>query len=145
MKTAVIILNWNGKENTLACLESVAKLKTENDELTSIVVDNNSHDNSVAEVKRAYPEATILENKQNLGFAGGMNTGIRHALGQHADFILILNNDTIVDHSLLVELMREIELNPNVGIASPKIYFAKGFEYHKYRYRNKSSHQRSWE
>ena len=75
MKIALIILNWNGKKDTLECLDSIAKLEYKNFE--TILVDNGSTDDSVASFP---PHITLLKNKENLGFAEGNNVGIRYAL-----------------------------------------------------------------
>jgi GT2 family glycosyltransferase len=75
----------------------------------------------------------LIKNKSNLGFAGGNNVGMRYALEHGADRVMVVNNDMIVDKDLLVYLIKAI--NENVGILSPKIYFAKGFEFHKEKYK----------
>ena len=98
-KVAVIILNWNGKEDTLECLASVKKLDYSNYEI--VLVDNGSVDDSVDAISKQYPDMTLLQTGENLGYAGGNNVGIRWALEQGADYILLLNNDTIVAADLL--------------------------------------------
>lgn len=140
MQVAIVILNWNRKEDTLECLRSVQGLRIENYELSVIVVDNASSDDSVEAVKRFIknknlPSAepcsfVLLENEKNLGFAAGNNVGIKHALAQGADFVLILNNDTIVDKNLIEDFLSGAEEYKEAGVFSPKIYFAPGFEYH---------------
>jgi GT2 family glycosyltransferase len=70
-----------------------------------------------------------------LGFAGGNNVGIKYALENKADYILVLNNDTTVDKNLLVRLVEVAKKKKRFGILSPKIYFAKGFEFYKERYK----------
>src|SRR3990167_5910342 len=97
-KIFVIILNWNGKEDTLACLESLEKV---NMPYSLIVVDNGSNDDSVLAIRNTYPDIILLENRKNLGYAEGNNVGIRWALKNGADYLLILNNDTIVDPNIL--------------------------------------------
>lgn len=79
----------------------------------------------------------LVENQINLGFSGGNNLGIRHALENGADYVLILNNDTIADKDFLQNLVEVAEKDIHIGIVSPKIYFAKGFEFHKDRYLEK--------
>ena len=98
-KASIIILNWNGKEDTLECLESVGKIDYPN--FDTIVVDNGSSDESVKAFQKEFPKVKVLETGENLGYAGGNNVGIRYALDNGADYILILNNDTIVDSQLL--------------------------------------------
>jgi GT2 family glycosyltransferase len=133
-KVALIILNWNGKENTLECLRSVAKLVRKNINLEIYVVDNASSDGSVEEIKRKFPYVHTIQNKQNKGFTGGNNVAIRQALKHNADFVWLLNNDTIVEKRALVELADVFD-DPSVGIAASKIYFMKGYEFHHDRYK----------
>ena len=127
---AVIILTWNGKELTLDCLRSFASVKTPN--LRILVVDNGSTDDTVAAVRALGDgRVTIIENGANLGFAAGNNAGIRRALdhgdhGDHgADFILLLNNDTVVDPPFVDQLLAAMALESDIGIAGPKIYYSK--------------------
>lgn len=137
VRVYIVILNWNRKEETLACLESLEGLKVSGFELKIIIVDNASSDNSVsAFVKfKSKFEVEIIENKKNLGYAMGNNVGIEYALNDKSDFILILNNDTQVSPSLVLNLLQSARNNPKAGAFSPKIYFAKGYEFHKSRYK----------
>ncbi|KKQ27050.1 MAG: putative glycosyltransferase [Candidatus Levybacteria bacterium GW2011_GWA2_37_36] len=140
MKHVVIsLLNFNGKKNTLECLESLKNIKKDNFKLTIVVVDNASTDGSAESIRHyvsssKYDGVKIIENKRNLGFSGGHNMTIKYALENSADYILILNNDTYVDKNFLTGLLSVAERNSNVGILIPKIYFAPEFEYHKNRY-----------
>lgn len=127
-KVFIIVLNFNGKKDTLECLQSLKKSEV-------IVVDNGSTDGSVRAIRDKFPEIKILENKKNLGFAKGNNVGIRYALNQGADYIILLNNDTIVEINTLVRLIEVASSNNRIGILGPKIYFAKGFEFHQGRYK----------
>lgn len=126
----LIILNYNGIKETLECLESVRSANKQDIDLKVVVVDNNSKDESL-KMLGGIKDIKLLENKNNLGFSGGMNTGIKYALGQGADHIVLLNNDTIVHKDLFVNLEKA---SKNGDIIAPKIYFAKGFEFHKDRY-----------
>ena len=123
-KVSIIILNWNGWEDTLECLKSLYQITYPN--YNVIVVDNGSTDNSPEILREIYPEIDIIENKENIGFAEGSNVGIRYALNRGADYILLLNNDTTVDPEFLTELVEAAEENPDVGILGPRIYY-----YHK--------------
>ena len=117
----IIVLNWNGKEDTVECLESLNHISYPNYEV--IVVDNGSTDDSVEQLKARYPEIKVIENQENLGFGEGYNVGIRTALQENTEYVLLLNNDTIVDPRFLDELTNVAELDPRVGFAGPKIYF----------------------
>lgn len=120
-KVFVVILNWNGKDDTIECLKSVSKINYSNYEV--IVVDNASGDGSVATIRRVFPAVTLIENKSNLGFAAGNNVGIRYALDKGADFILLLNNDTTVDADLLNELVAAYGTIPVAAFLGGKIFF----------------------
>lgn len=139
MKVSIVILNWNRPSDTLECLKSVKRLRIADYSLNIILVDNGSTDNSVKKIK-SYIQNTkynirILVNDQNLGFAEGNNVGIRHAIKNGANYILVLNNDTVVDKDLIIELIKAAKKYPKAGAFSPKIYFAKGHEFHKDRYK----------
>ena len=121
---SIIVLNWNGKHDTVECLESLSHISYPNYEV--IVVDNGSTDGSVEQFKARYPEITVIENQDNLGFAEGNNVGIRAALQEDTEYVLLLNNDTIVDPRFLDELINVAEREPRVGFAGPKIYYYDG-------------------
>src|SRR5690349_2452680 len=101
-RIAVLVLNWNGRDDTLQCLESLSKVDYPNFDV--IVVDNGSIDDSVQAIRASFPSLLLIENGANLGYAEGNNAGMRVALERGADFILLLNNDTVVDGDLLKEL-----------------------------------------
>lgn len=100
---AIITLNWNNPDDTLACLRSVAAL--DYPAVSTFVVDNGSTDDSVARIRASFPEVPILETGANLGYAGGNNAGIRYALAHGADFTCILNNDVVVAPDFLEPLV----------------------------------------
>jgi len=104
MKIAVVILNWNGKSDTLACLESLRKMNYDN--FFTVVADNGSSDDSVVTIRKQFPEVFVVENGENLGFAEGNNRAIRLALSKGADAVFLLNNDTIIDPDALSAFAR---------------------------------------
>lgn len=116
---SVIILNWNNAPDTLECIDSVVSLDYPN--FTIVVVDNGSTDGSVSVVKARFPEITVLENNDNLGYAEGNNIGIRYALEHGADYALVLNNDTVVDSKMLMELVAVARSVPLAGMVGPKV------------------------
>ncbi|MBI2019742.1 glycosyltransferase family 2 protein [Candidatus Daviesbacteria bacterium] len=131
-KTAIITLNYNGKDDTIEFLESLKLLKKNGTELRVIVVDNASGDGSVSAIKDKFPDVDILQTGANLGFSGGLNKGIEYAKIWGADYFLLINNDCLIkDENLITELVSALEKDPKIGLVSPKIYFAKGFEYKK--------------
>ena len=121
-KVAVVVLNWNGKALTLDCLESLSAIETPH--VVLIVVDNASTDGSVDAIREAYGKSVIVVvNDENLGFAKGNNVGIDRALSLGCDFVLLLNNDVVVDAGLIDNLLSAFAADPSVGIAGPKIYY----------------------
>ena len=120
-RIVVVILNWNGRDDTLECLESVEKIDYPN--FGVIVVDNGSCDDSVAAIHAAFPRVEVIETGANLGFSGGNNAGIKRALELGADYVLLLNNDTEVDERLLRAFVSAAERFPNAAAFSAKIYF----------------------
>lgn len=134
-KVAIVILNWNGKEDTLECLKSLEKLNVEGYQLQIFVVDNASTDDSVGTIEKRYENINVIKNRENLGFAEGNNVGIKRAFKNDSDYIVLLNNDTIVGKDLINGLVETFNENPDAGIISPKIYFAPKFEFHKDKYK----------
>lgn len=118
----IIILNWNGKTDTLECLRSLHSLQYKNFGIT--VVDNGSIDGSVEAIRTEFEHICIIETGENLGFAGGNNTGIKHALQQGADYVLVLNNDTYVDDLLLDRLVISSREYSDAVMLGPAILFA---------------------
>lgn len=116
-----VVLNWNGYEDTVACLNSIEGIDYPN--FQTIVVDNGSNDGSGEKIEDSYPDISVLYNQENLGFSGGMNTGIRYAIDSGADYVWILNNDTIIPESLnlIQRLISPLEESSSVGMTSPLI------------------------
>ncbi|MEI7813712.1 MAG: glycosyltransferase family 2 protein [Coriobacteriia bacterium] len=120
-KAAIIIVNWNGWEDTIACLDSCAGLDYANREM--LVIDNGSTNDSVARIRAAHPSVAVLETGANLGFAGGNNVGILTAIEHGASYIWLLNNDTTVEPRALSALVETIAANPDAGVAGSKITY----------------------
>jgi GT2 family glycosyltransferase len=116
----IVILNWNNAPDTLACLESVLALTYS--ALRILVVDNGSTDGSAAAIQAAYPQVELLPLDRNYGYAEGNNRGIRHALRTNPDYILVLNNDTLVASSMLSELVKVAEERETIGMVGPRMY-----------------------
>ena len=120
-KISVIILNYNNPFDTLECVYSLMKNNFNSYEL--ILVDNGSTDNSkeiLKELESEFSNLTFIINKKNLGFAGGNNVAVEAARG---DYILLLNNDTVVKSDFLSGLMKQASEHHEAGIFCPKIYF----------------------
>jgi GT2 family glycosyltransferase len=172
-KVCIIILNWNGWEDTIECLESLYNISYPN--YNAVIVDNDSQDDSLARI-RAYARGevavesaslrhncrieplhvttytrreaediqlatlskklaeesrnnasnaslVIIQNEQNFGYPEGNNIGMRYALKASADYVLLLNNDTVVDKHFLTELVRAADSDASIGVIGPKIYW----------------------
>ena len=118
----VIVLNWNGKNNTLECIDSLCHLNYANFRI--VLVDNGSTDGTVDEVHLLFPNVITLQTGENLGYAGGNNVGIVWALNNAFDYILLLNNDTIVDSELLTAFAHTARrLDRNNCVLGAKIYY----------------------
>lgn len=119
----VVVLNWNGINDTLECLRSLGNVAYAN--FFVLVVDNGSTNDSVARLRRhdAPIPFELIETHQNLGFAEGNNVGIRRALAQGAEFVLLLNNDTVVDPGFISAFVRAAQAYPRAAVLSGKIYY----------------------
>jgi GT2 family glycosyltransferase len=112
VKVVAVVLSWNGREDTLACLRSL-----EGEQVDVIVVDNASQDGTA----EAVTGAEVIRNERNLGYAGGMNVGIRRALERGADAVLLLNNDVEVEPGAIAALAAALD---GAGAVCPLIVFA---------------------
>ena len=121
MKVYIIILNWNGWRDTLECLESLKTLTYDNHEI--VVVDNASTDGSEQKIREAHPNLTLIQSGANLGFAGGNNVGIEYALLHDADFVWLLNNDTVVEPDALTHLVARMAKDTNVGMCGSTLVY----------------------
>lgn len=119
----IVVLNWNGLADTLACLDSLRRIRY--DHCRIVVVDNGSSDGSAEALSReaSSREIELIAARRNHGYAGGNNLGIRHALDGNAEFVLVLNNDTTVDPSLLDELVAAARRHPEAGCFGPWIFY----------------------
>ncbi|NMC14337.1 MAG: glycosyltransferase family 2 protein [Chloroflexi bacterium] len=115
----IVILNWNQLKDTTECIESIQK-QTYKD-FHVVLVDNGSSDNSIPVIREKFPWIEIIENKKNLGFQGGMNIGIRYALSNKAEFILLLNNDIVADPEMIQHLLEDFP--DEAGVVSPVMYY----------------------
>jgi GT2 family glycosyltransferase len=119
MNIFTILVNWNSWWDTVECLRSLNNLEYPQ---TSVVIDNGSTNDSVARVREVFPQVELIEVGANLGFGSGCNVGIRHALSRKADFIWLLNNDTVVEPKSLTALIEVVANDPRIGAVGSAIY-----------------------
>jgi len=117
-----VVLNWNGWADTLECLSALKECRYPS--LTIIVVDNGSTDDSAARIKSAHPDILVLESGSNLGFSGGNNIGIRHALATGANYVWLLNNDTKPASDALSALVAKALTDKRIGAVASICYHA---------------------
>ena len=123
----IIILNWNGWKDTIECVDSCLQLRYP--AFRILVVDNASSDGSETILRTQFPHIKLIQTGANLGYAGGNNVGISHALANGADYLWLLNNDTKVDPGALDEMVRVAIDDATVGMVGPKILLHSRPEY----------------
>lgn len=129
-KIAIVVLNWNQPKLTIDTIESILKIKSYNFKYKIFLIDNNSSDDSYSIFQNKYkqnPLFEIIQSGSNLGYVGN-NVGIKKALKEKFNYVLLINNDVVVDVNFLKELYAGAKLG--YDIVGPKIYFAPGYEYH---------------
>jgi GT2 family glycosyltransferase len=117
-KVTVVVPNWNGMDNIKDCVDSLLSQTLDRD---LIVVENGSKDGSLQFLRDNYPDIKIIVNQNNLGFAGGVNSGIKFAAENGAQYVALFNNDAVADKNWLKSLYEELESNDKLGIATSKI------------------------
>lgn len=145
-KVALVTVNFHGREDTLALLKSVKKLDVEGFDFRIVVVDK-TPDEWLGDYisKEDFPNLELLQAGCDKGFAGSYNLGMRYAAAWGADYIVIINNDTLIgDRELIKKLIKVLDDNPEASVVSPKIYFAPGYEFHKSRYSEKDKGKVLW-
>ncbi len=133
-KVSITVVSFNNNPETIGFLESLEEVDKKDIQLFVVVIDNASKDKFIITKKFNNFKLEIMRSEKNIGFSGGQNLGIKYSLENGADFVIILNNDTILDPDFLIPLINS--LKDKVGIVSPKIYFSKGYEFHKDRYKS---------
>src|SRR5881275_2084207 len=113
MRLTAVVLNWNGGEDTVAALESLAGIDT-------VCVDNGSTDGSDRAIEERFPGVELIRTGANLGFAGGNNVGLRRAHERGADWMLLINNDAVAEPGLEEALGRAVRARPDAGILACK-------------------------
>lgn len=117
----IVLVNYNGYEDTEACIKSLRSIHYSN--YSIIVVDNASTDGSYNELEKINEKFILLKSEKNLGFSGGNNIGIKYALQQGADYIMLLNNDTLVEPDFLNIMIDTTKSSDNLGIVGCKMMY----------------------
>lgn len=117
----IIIVNYNGTEDTIECLESIQNIDYKDYRI--ILVDNASRYFPESKIKERFPNTIIIRNERNLGFTGGNNTGFEMAYELDAEYVFFLNNDTIVSENILTELVSFMEEHNEVGLVGPVSFY----------------------
>src|SRR5437588_48228 len=143
-KVISVTLNYNTEDDTKTFLMSLEKINTTGFTYEVIVVDNASKNIFTLSEKEKKDYITVIRLEVNTGFAGGNNIGIKEALNRGADYVLVVNNDTIVDPDMITNLLKVLESDNKIGLTTPKIYFAKGHEFHKDRYKEEDLGKVFW-
>ena len=123
MKLSIIIVSYNVKDYLKQCIRSIYRSDLDSNLFEIIVVDNDSHDGTVKEIKDNFNNIIIEENKKNYGFSKAVNTGLKIAKGE---FICILNPDIIIREDTFSTLINFCEQKKNIGCVSPKILNVDG-------------------
>lgn len=137
-RLSIVVLNWNRLDDTSEVLKDLSRVETFGFRGEVIVVDNGSTDGSqdkLPSYKLPNMNYRFIETGANLGFAGGNNVGMKDAVRRGADYLILLNNDVILPKEIFVKLVKIAEKDKKVGLLSPKMYFAEGFEFHKAWYK----------
>jgi hypothetical protein len=120
-RALVVVLVYNGAGYVRDCLQSLRKAFKAGTEADVLVVDNASSDDSVARVRAHFPEVRVIENPENIGFAGGNNVGLRCAIERSYEYVYLLNQDTVVDAGFLAESLEVAETDPSIAAVQSKI------------------------
>jgi GT2 family glycosyltransferase len=120
-RVAVIVLHWNREHDTRACLQSLLACTYQNLEI--LLVDNGSRNTSGEKLSREFPTVIFLRHESNLGFSGGNNSALHYALQRGARYVILLNNDTVVDPHFISPLVDLAESTPTIAAIGCKIYF----------------------
>lgn len=133
---SIILVHYNSETDTTECLKSLVNLKADGFTYSVVIVDNGSREPYSLSTAFAKQPFELVRSESNLGYTGGNNLAIRHALDTYnSDYILLLNNDTTVDREFAQKLWETAQAQPRFGLIASKIYFSPGREYHANSYR----------
>ncbi len=116
----IVILNWNGLGDTIECLRSIEKLAYS--AIATIVVDNGSRNREAEQIEEKFPHISVIRQSKNIGFCAGCNLGIDYAIEHGADYVMLLNNDTLVPPDLIDKLLDGVGHLDGLAAVSPVIF-----------------------
>lgn len=143
-KVTLVTVNFNSQDETHNLLVSLRNLVSDTFSLSIVVVDNGSKIPFLLTEEEKKQNIILITTPENLGFAGGYNIGMRYGMDNGADYIIVLNNDTLVEKKSFEEMLKVFDKDTQCGIVVPKIYFAKNHEFHKERYTEKEKGKVFW-
>lgn len=120
-KYLIVIVNYVNWKYTSECVQSLIEADVQLDNI--LIIDNASPNDSVHHLSSLHPEIQLVQNSKNIGFAAANNIGIKTALKKNLDYIIFLNNDTFVDNKAIINLLQEMENNPDVSMGTGRIFF----------------------
>ena len=117
-KIAVVLVNYHGMKDTNACIQSIRRSDTQAD---IVIVDNSCGSGEAALLRQAHPDAWVIANQENVGFSAANNAGIRWALESGCEYVMLLNNDTVIEPDLIRLLAEKADRKT---VAVPAMYYA---------------------
>lgn len=121
-RICILVLNWNGANDTIACVHSLQKVTYANAEI--VVIDNGSDDDSIQRFHEQFSDVKIIELESNLFYGGGNNAGLDWALDHGFDYVIFLNNDTTVEPDFLESLLAGFDMSQDVGMVAPLMCYS---------------------
>ena len=118
-KVAIIIVNWKQYELTKSCLFSLNKIDCDDHQI--ILIDNESNQKEFKSIKNQFENIITFSNEENLGFTGANNIGIKYAIKNEFEYVMLINNDTEVEKNFINPLIDSLEKNKNLGAVQPLI------------------------
>ena len=121
-KICILVLNWNGADDTIECVQSLEEVTYTNAEI--VVIDNGSTDDSVQRIQKQFGEVELIELESNLFFGGGNNAGLDWVQSHDFDYVVFLNNDTTVEPDFLEPLLAGFEYSQGIGMVAPLMCYS---------------------
>ena len=145
LEVAVVLVDYQDSPYTQECLQSLDAQKVDGITIKTIVVFSQSSEARRKQFRKLFPHIISIVLERNRGFSGSNNEALHHVLNKmKSEYILLLNNDTRLASDAINKLLSFAQLQKNPGIFSPKIFFEKGFEFHKNSYAEQEKGKAIW-